>query len=141
MDGAYGPQKFLIQISLEQVSPSTPVHSVFDITVVSGQYDNSRAGKFLANRCHSIQAVHSGHLQVHQGDVRLVRTELLNRFSTTGSFRHHSHVWLAPQKRGQRLQEQRMVVDRKNPDHIGVSAHVLLRSPFLKTSTSTVAER
>ena len=71
--------------------------------------------------------VHSGHLQVDQADVRLVRTELLNRFSTTGSFRYDFHVWLA-------------TVDRENPNHVGVSTHVLLGFPFLKASTSNVAE-
>jgi len=52
-----------------------------DVARESGQDDDSRFGKFVANPNHRIQAIHLGHLQVHQRNVRMVCAELLKSFA------------------------------------------------------------
>jgi hypothetical protein len=57
------------------------------------------------NRGQCLQAIHFKHLQVHQGDVRAVRPELLNRVSSIRGFRHQAHVQLSSQEGGYPLPE------------------------------------
>jgi len=58
-----------------------------NISGIGGQDDDSRFGKLVANPNHRIQAIHVGHLQVHKGNVWVVRAELLKSFAPIGSFR------------------------------------------------------
>jgi len=75
------------------------------------QYDDSRFGKFLANGNHRIQAVHVGHLQVHQDDVWAVLTKLLDRFPSIRSFRNQPHVRLGGQERCDPASENGVIVN------------------------------
>jgi hypothetical protein len=66
---------------LQQAGPRAGFERPQDLLVpgVCGQYSDSRFGKFPANRDHRINTIHFRHLQVHQGDVRTVATELVDR--------------------------------------------------------------
>src|SRR5262249_25146123 len=47
--------------------------------------DDLRFGKLVADRDHRVQAVHFGHLQVHEDDVRTVVAKLTDRFRSFGA--------------------------------------------------------
>jgi hypothetical protein len=88
--------------TLQQISPSPVFHGPQDLDIagIRGQHDDASFGKLAANREHRIQTVHLRHLQVHQRDVRAVRTELLNRFSPVRRLRNQTHIRLSGHQRG-----------------------------------------
>src|SRR5258705_13751753 len=94
-----------------------------DVAGVRRQDDDVRLWKFAANRNDRIDTVHLRHLQVHQGDIRTVRAELLNRFTSVGRFGDQRHVRLTGDEARDPLAEERMVVDRNNPNRARLSAH------------------
>ncbi len=90
------------------------------------------AGNSAANRDHGIDAVHFRHLQIHQGYIRTMYSELFDRLAAVGSLGNQCHVRLTGQKRGHALAEQGMVVDARECEWGPVSAHQPL--PSLRNS-------
>jgi hypothetical protein len=62
-------------------------------------------------------------LQIHQRDIRLVRAELLDGFASIRCFPDQNHVCLHPDQAGNPLTNDRMVIDRKDPNLRYSSAH------------------
>src|SRR4029077_2016075 len=81
-----------------------------DITNVGGQHDNSRVRKFRENRNHRIQTVHLGHLQIHERDVRTVRSMLVDGFAPVRSFGNQADVRLAREDCRDASPEKRVIV-------------------------------
>ena len=65
-----------------------------------------------AKGVYRIDAAHAGHWEVHQGDVRTVFTELLNRFPSTGGFGGETDVWLSGLGSGEPASEHGVIVNR-----------------------------
>jgi hypothetical protein len=86
------------------------------IAVLGRQYNDLRIGKFCPNRNDRIEAVHLRHLQVHQCDVRTMRTELLNRLTPIRGFRYKSQSGLTTDEYSYALSYENMIVNRENPD-------------------------
>jgi hypothetical protein len=63
-------------------------------------HDDARLGIFAANGDDGIEPAHLWHLQIHQGDIRAVRAELLDPFPSVGGLGDHSHVRFSRDKRG-----------------------------------------
>src|SRR5438128_8772209 len=103
-------QKLPPQETLQQVSSRAGFERTQDLNVsrVSRQHDDSRSREFPANRDHGIDAVHFGHLQIHQGYVRTMNAELFDRLAAVGSLGNQRHVRLTGQKRGDALAKKRM---------------------------------
>ena len=87
-------------------------------------------GKFIANRNERIDAVHFRHLQVHQRDIRVVRSELLNGIASVGCLAHQNHIGLNAYQTGDSLPHDWMVVNRKNSNLRDAGAHELLLHAF-----------
>src|SRR5262249_9183669 len=73
--------------------------------------------------------------QIHQRDVRVMRAELLDRFTAVGPLGHDLHVGLAGDERVDAAPEQRMIVDDEDADGRGVGAHEC--SPVLRPANPT----
>ena len=86
------------------------------VAFVRRQHNNFRFGKFLADRDDGIQAVHLRHLQVHERDVRPMRTELLYSLAPIGCFGDQSHIGLSVEEYSYALPYENMVVNCENPD-------------------------
>src|SRR5258708_5039131 len=140
-----GLQKFLPQKTLEQVAASAGFERAQHLNVsrVSGQNNNSRRRKLPANRNHGIDAVHFRHLQIHQGYIRTMDSELFDRLAAVGSLGNECHVRLTGQEGGHALAEERMVVDRENANRGPISAHLgdvpYATEPGILNSTSVPA--
>ena len=87
--------------------------------------DNLRIGKFSPNRSDGVEAVHLRHLQVHNRDIRAMRTELLDCLAPIRCLGHQSHIGLRTEKHRDALPYQNMIVNRKNPDLSWPFTHVL----------------
>jgi hypothetical protein len=111
--------------ALEQASGSAGFDGPGDLGVgpVGGQDDDSRVRELLANPKDGIPPVHERHLQVHEGDIRTVRAELLDGLAPVAGFRDHDHVRFALQERGDPFPKLRMIVHGQNPDGV-IGAHV-----------------
>ena len=70
-----------------------------------------------------VEAVHLRHLQVHQRDVRPVSPELLDRVAAVGGLCHQRHVRLDADEPGDPVANERMIVDRENPNRRAAAGH------------------
>src|SRR5215210_4125193 len=109
-------KKFLPQLTLEQVgsSPGLERAQYLDVSCVSRQDDDPRGGEFGAYRDHGVYAVHFRHLQIHQGYIRMMFSELFDRLMAVRSLSNQGHVRLTGQQSGNALTEERMVVNAEN---------------------------
>src|ERR1700737_4761252 len=114
MNQTNGLQKLLPQETLEKVGPSAGFESAQNLNIsrVSRQDDDSRHREFPENRDHGVDAVHFRHLQIHQGYIRTMNSELLDGLAAVGSLGNQCHVRLTGQKGGDALAEEGMVVNR-----------------------------
>src|ERR1700736_2352176 len=73
-------QQFLSQQTLQEITLRAGLERALylDITGISRQYNNAGSGKLAANRVDRVDTAHGGHLQIHEGDVRAVFSELLH---------------------------------------------------------------
>ena len=71
VNGADGVEKFAMQEAFQQVSASAGFEGAndLDVTGVGGEDDETSVGKFGADGAHGVDAVHAGHLQIHEHDV------------------------------------------------------------------------
>jgi hypothetical protein len=60
----------------------------------------------------------SGINKSNRSDVRVVQSELLNRFAPVGGFGHQTHARLIGDKRGNPFPDEGVVVDGQNADKI-----------------------
>ena len=86
------------------------------IAFVRRQHNDFRFGKFSPNCDDGIQAVHLRHLQVHQRDVRPMRTKLLDSLAPIGCFGDQSHTGLSAEEYGYALPYENMIVNCENAD-------------------------
>jgi len=87
-----------------------------DIAFVSRQYDDLRLGKFSTNRRDGIEAVHLGHLQVHNRDIRPMRAKFLDCLAPIRSFRYQSQFRFTTDECSYALSYKNMIIHCKNPD-------------------------
>ena len=80
------------------------------------------------NRDHGIDAIHHRHLQVHEGDIRTMGSELVDRLAAIGSLSNQFQIGLNGQQRGHTLAEEGMVVDREDANRSAASVHQSLPS-------------
>src|ERR1700687_217850 len=86
------------------------------ITLVGRQHNDLSIGKFCQNCDDRIEAVHLRHLQVHERDVRAMRTELLDCLAPIRCLGHQSHIGHRADKYRYALPYENMIVNCKNPD-------------------------
>ena len=60
-----------------------------------------------------VDAVHFRHLQVHEGDVRMVSPKLLDRLAASGRLSHQRHIRLNGEQAGDPFAHQRMIIDHR----------------------------
>src|SRR5713101_6819093 len=94
-------EKLFPQQTLEQVRSSAGLEGTqhLDVSHVSRQNDDSSRGEFSANRDHGVDAVHFWHLQIHQGYIGTMFSELFDRLAAVRSLSNKFHVRLTGQKR------------------------------------------
>src|SRR5215472_2518478 len=97
-----------------------------NVAGVSGEYDESRVRKLAANGDHGIDAVPIRHLQVHERDIGIVFTELLDGLMSIGSFSDNLHVRLIANESGDPFAEKGVIIYYENSNRLEVNAHVLL---------------
>src|SRR6266481_4333914 len=73
--------------------------------------------KLAANCADGVDAAHLRHLQVHQGDVRMMPSKLFDRLQSITGFRNQFHVYLMPDQRGDAGAEKGMVVYGQYSNH------------------------
>lgn len=107
-----------MQSILEQVSPRASLQGALnlDVSRVGGEHDDAGIGEFPENGDHGIQAIHFRHLQVHEGYVGMVLAKLLDRLTPIRSFANELHIRLTTDEPGDSFSQDRMVVDRQNPN-------------------------
>ncbi len=80
------------------------------VTTIRRENDDARIRELPANRRQRIDAAHSRHLDVEQGDVRLHDPELTDGFDARGNLGHETHVTLPGDERADSFPQQRVVV-------------------------------
>jgi hypothetical protein len=86
------------------------------VAFVGRQHDDLRVPKFSPNRRDGIEAVHLGHLQVHNRDIRPMRAKLLDCLAPIRGFRDQSHIWFVTEQDSYAFPNEDMIVNCKNPD-------------------------
>jgi hypothetical protein len=69
-------------------------------------------------------------LQIHERDVRLVRSELLDRFAPIRRFGDYTHVRLPTHERSNSSAQNRMIVHRQNPNRARLRTHDFISVSF-----------
>src|SRR5271157_218160 len=125
MDGTDGVQQFLMQSILQQVSLSPCLECTENLYIagVGRQHNNSCVGKLVANSNECVDAIHLWHLQVHQRDVGMERTELLDSLAPGGRFSYHNHVRLNANETGDPFAHKGMVINCENSNSGCVGLH------------------
>ena len=79
-------------------------------------HNNPGLRKLNLNGTQRIDSVHIRQSKVHQSDMGLKLTKLLDRVAATGSLSNQDHVRLAADYSRQSLQEQRVIIDSQDAD-------------------------
>src|SRR5271167_4341026 len=110
--------EFPVNGVLEQVASCSCLECAKDLYIafVRRQHDDFRVGKFCPNCDDRIQAVHLRHLQVHERDVRAMRTELLDCLTPIRGFGDQSQLTFGTDEYSYALAYENMIVHCKNPD-------------------------
>src|ERR1700682_1409839 len=89
MDSPDGLHQLLSQQTFQEINTSAGLERTLDLDIpgIGRQYDNARFGKLTANRVDRVDAGHIRHLQIHECDVRVVSSELLDGLPTIGRLR------------------------------------------------------
>src|SRR5215831_717386 len=103
------------------------------IATIGCQNDDSCVAEFAPDGEDGIDPIHVRHLQVHESDIRMVRTELRDGLLAGGGLRYQFHVRLVRQKCGNPFPQERMVIYSKDTNRIRSVAHHFLESCLSKT--------
>ena len=124
-----------MQCVLQKVATSAGLQRAKRLRIagIGSQHDDARVRKLASDRADRVEPAHLGHLQIHERDVRTVRPELLNRFTSGRRFRHERHVRLCREQPGDALAHDGVIVDAENSDALGIVAHESLVSLNPKT--------
>src|SRR5262245_7134742 len=124
MDGSNGLQELPMHLSLQQITSCSRLDGSdhLSIAAVRRQNDDPGTRKLLLDFADCLDAVQAGQLDIHERDIRSVRSDLLNGFLSTGRLRHQLHVAFSVDQGRDPSTKKRMVVHRKNPDQARVEA-------------------
>src|ERR1700677_810053 len=130
MDGADGIEQFAMQQTFQQIRAGAGFESAddLDVTGVGGEGDEARVGKFSADGAHGVDAVHAGHLQIHEHDIGPMQTKLFDGFQAIGSLADELQVGLIGNERGDALAQNRVIVDQGDANWFRSAGH---RTPSL----------
>ena len=130
MDGADGLEQFAMQETFQQVGASAGFESAddLDVTGVGGEDDKARVGKFAADGAHGVDAVHAGHLQIHEHDIGPMEAELFDGLQAIGGLTDELQVGLIGNERGDALTQDRVIVDQGDANWFRSAGH---RTPSL----------
>src|SRR5215510_7044779 len=112
--------QFLVNRVFEQVTARSCFERAKNLNIapVRRQYDDFCVRKFCPNRDDGIEAVQLRHLQVHQRDVRPMRTVFLDRLTPIRGFGYQSQIRFSTDEYSYALPHENMIVNCKNPDLI-----------------------
>jgi hypothetical protein len=63
------------------------------VSLISGEYEKSRVWKFAPYRNDRVDAVHAGHLYVHQCDIRMMEVEKIDSILPVDCFGNEFNVF------------------------------------------------
>jgi len=88
------------------------------ITGVRRQYNDASFGKLAANRVDRVDTAHIWHLQIHERDIGVVISELLDGFAPVARLRDQLHIRLGPNQPDNAVTDNRVIVRRKYSNHV-----------------------
>lgn len=112
MDLPDGFQKLLGAGILQQVSERARLHRGEDLVISgkAGEHENPGLGLLRGDPARGLYAVHAGHDEIHEDDVRLERGRLFHRFRPVLGLSDHLHVLFSCDEHLDSLADDRMVV-------------------------------
>lgn len=128
VDGANCIEEFLAEETFQEESPSAGLEGARNLNVarVGCEHDESRIGKLASNGDDGINAIHVGHLEVHERDIGSVQAELFDRFTSGGSLGYDFHVRLIGDKGADAFAKERMIIDGEYSNQLGIGGHPLV---------------
>ena len=125
MHGADGLQQIRMHVSLQQVAARARLERAhhLDVPGVRRQNHDPGIGEFAADGDDCLDAADIRHLQIHEGDVRLVLAELLDRLPSRRGLRNELHVRLVADQHRDALAQKRMVISGEDSDRLRFSVH------------------
>src|SRR5271157_5310694 len=125
MYSAYSLQQIRMYVPLQQITARASFERAhhLDVASVRSENDYPGIGEFTADGDDRFDPAGVWHLQIHEGDVRLVPPELLDPLPSRRSLRDHLHVRFELNQRCDARAQKRMVVDREDSDRLRFSVH------------------
>src|SRR5208337_3633525 len=124
MDTPDRVQQFSAYVSLQDVSPSTRFDGAQDLNIpgIGRQYDDLGVREFVSDPVDGFGAIHIGHLNIHQSDIRPVPSKLLDGLLAVGRLGYQLHVWFSLNQGRDSLAQKGMVIHGEDPNHTTIGA-------------------
>lgn len=112
--GFDGAAQFIGLGVLEQVSNRPRAHRAHYFIVLqhAGQRNDLHIGKFFAYVLNCRDAIHHGHDQVHQDDLRMQFADLLDPLRSVRRLAHDLQIWIERKKHAQPLTDYAVIVHK-----------------------------
>src|SRR3954451_9698239 len=119
VDGADGFVEFLSQKALQEIAASAGLDGPLDLDIadVGCEDDDAGTGGLPTDGVGGLNAVHFGHLQIHEGNIRTILTKKLDGFQAVARLSDQFHVGLFSYQGGDAFTENRVVIHAENSNH------------------------